>query len=49
MTYIDPHIHMLARTTADYEAMAAAGIVAVIDRFSLIRCGSVHHWPDALR
>jgi predicted metal-dependent TIM-barrel fold hydrolase len=31
MTYIDPHIHMLARTTADYEAMAAAGIVAVIE------------------
>jgi uncharacterized protein len=29
--YIDPHIHMLARTTADYEAMAAAGIVAVIE------------------
>ncbi len=31
MTYIDPHIHMLARTTADYEAMASAGIVAVIE------------------
>jgi uncharacterized protein len=31
MTYIDPHIHMLARTTADYEAMGAAGIVAVIE------------------
>jgi uncharacterized protein len=29
--YIDPHIHMLARTTADYEAMAAAGIVAIIE------------------
>jgi predicted metal-dependent TIM-barrel fold hydrolase len=29
--YIDPHIHMLARTTADYEAMAAAGVVAVIE------------------
>src|ERR1051326_1460531 len=29
--YIDPHIHMSARTTADYEAMAAAGIVAVIE------------------
>lgn len=29
--YIDPHIHMLARTTADYEAMAAAGIVALIE------------------
>ena len=30
MMYIDPHIHMWARTTADYEAMAAAGVVAVI-------------------
>jgi uncharacterized protein len=30
-SYIDPHIHMLARTTADYEAMAAAGIVAIIE------------------
>jgi uncharacterized protein len=29
--YIDPHIHMLARTTTDYEAMAAAGIVAIIE------------------
>jgi hypothetical protein len=31
MPYIDPHIHMNVRTTADYEAMAAAGIVAVIE------------------
>jgi uncharacterized protein len=29
--YIDPHIHMSARTTDDYEAMAAAGVVAVIE------------------
>jgi uncharacterized protein len=29
--YIDPHIHMLARTTADYEGMAAAGIVAIVE------------------
>jgi predicted metal-dependent TIM-barrel fold hydrolase len=29
--YSDPHIHMLARTTADYEAMAAAGVVAFIE------------------
>jgi hypothetical protein len=28
---IDPHAHMIARTTDDYEAMAAAGIVAVIE------------------
>ena len=29
--FIDPHIHMNARTTDDYEAMAKAGIVAVIE------------------
>lgn len=29
--YIDPHIHMNARTTDDYEAMAAAGVVAIIE------------------
>jgi predicted metal-dependent TIM-barrel fold hydrolase len=28
---IDPHIHMSSRTTDDYEAMAAAGVVAVIE------------------
>ncbi len=31
MRIIDPHIHMSARTTDDYEAMAAAGVVAVIE------------------
>jgi hypothetical protein len=31
MKLIDPHVHMSARTTDDYEAMAAAGIVAVIE------------------
>jgi hypothetical protein len=31
MKLIDPHIHMSARTTDDYEAMAAAGVVAVIE------------------
>ena len=29
--WIDPHIHMTSRTTDDYQAMAAAGIVAVIE------------------
>lgn len=29
--YIDPHAHMISRTTDDYEAMAAAGVVAVIE------------------
>ncbi len=31
MMLIDPHIHMTARTTDDYQAMAKAGIVAVIE------------------
>jgi len=31
MQYIDPHIHMLSRTTDDYENMAAAGIVSVVE------------------
>ncbi len=31
MMFIDPHTHMISRTTDDYEAMAAAGIVAVIE------------------
>lgn len=29
MPYIDPHIHMVSRTTDDYERMALAGCVAV--------------------
>ncbi|HCO85278.1 MAG TPA: hydrolase TatD, partial [Arenibacter sp.] len=28
MMIIDPHVHMTSRTTDDYEAMAAAGVVA---------------------
>lgn len=31
MMLIDPHIHMSSRTTDDYQAMRAAGIVAVIE------------------
>ena len=31
MTYIDPHIHMVSRTTDDYRAMALAGCVAVTE------------------
>ncbi len=29
--FIDPHVHMSSRTTDDYEAMRAAGVVAVIE------------------
>jgi predicted metal-dependent TIM-barrel fold hydrolase len=31
MMFIDPHIHMTSRTTDDYQAMATAGIVAIIE------------------
>ena len=31
MNYFDPHIHMTSRTTDDYQAMADAGIRAVIE------------------
>lgn len=31
MKFIDPHVHMCSRVTNDYEAMAAAGVVAVIE------------------
>ena len=30
-TYIDPHAHMVSRTTDDYQRMAAEGVVAVIE------------------
>jgi predicted metal-dependent TIM-barrel fold hydrolase len=31
MMFLDPHIHMTARTTDDYQAMRDAGIVAIIE------------------
>lgn len=31
MRLCDPHVHMSSRTTADYEAMAAAGVTVVIE------------------
>ncbi|TJZ52522.1 hydrolase TatD [Sphingobacterium olei] len=31
MQFFDPHIHMTARTTDDYQAMVDAGIVAIIE------------------
>jgi predicted metal-dependent TIM-barrel fold hydrolase len=31
MRLFDPHIHMTSRTTDDYQAMAAAGIVAIVE------------------
>jgi predicted metal-dependent TIM-barrel fold hydrolase len=31
MNIFDPHVHMTSRTTDDYQAMAAAGIVALVE------------------
>ncbi|MCB1764135.1 MAG: TatD family hydrolase [Gammaproteobacteria bacterium] len=31
MRYFDPHIHMMSRTTDDYENMAAAGVLGVVE------------------
>src|SRR5919204_5092803 len=31
MKLFDPHIHMTSRTTTDYENMAEAGVVAVVE------------------
>jgi len=31
MKLFDPHIHMTSRTTDDYQAMAAAGIAALVE------------------
>ncbi|HVL67371.1 MAG TPA: TatD family hydrolase [Vicinamibacterales bacterium] len=31
MRIFDPHVHMTSRTTDDYEAMAAAGIAAIVE------------------
>jgi predicted metal-dependent TIM-barrel fold hydrolase len=31
LRYIDPHIHMVSRTTDDYQGMREAGVVAVIE------------------
>ncbi|HEX4355522.1 MAG TPA: hydrolase TatD, partial [Polyangiales bacterium] len=31
MNLFDPHIHMTSRTTDDYENMAAAGIIGLVE------------------
>lgn len=31
MIFIDPHIHMISRTTDDYRALQQAGVVALIE------------------
>ena len=34
--YFDPHIHMTSRTTDDYQAMADAGITAIMQETSAL-------------
>jgi predicted metal-dependent TIM-barrel fold hydrolase len=51
--YIDPHIHMVSRTTDDYKRMALAGGVLVsepafwagFDRSRPVGLGDRFHWP----
>jgi predicted metal-dependent TIM-barrel fold hydrolase len=53
MPYIDPHIHMVSRTTDDYKRMALAGCVMVsepafwagYDRSGSIGSGDRFHLP----
>ena len=52
MKFIDPHVHMTSRTTDDYENMAAAGVVAIIEpsfwlgqpRQSIWHQTLLYHW-----
>ncbi|MDQ7780002.1 MAG: TatD family hydrolase [Planctomycetota bacterium] len=45
MRIIDPHIHMFARTTDDYERMAKHGIVAVVEPAFWL--GSDRRYPES--
>ncbi len=51
MRYIDPHIHMVSRTTDDYQAMARAGCVAVTEPafWAGFDRGSVQGFADYFR
>ena len=43
MAYIDPHIHMVSRTTDDYRRMAQAGCVAITEPafWGLVKLASI--------
>src|SRR4249920_373908 len=51
MYYIDPHIHMVSRTTDDYESLAKMGCVAVSEPafWAGYDRGSVHGFRDYFR
>ena len=42
MKLFDPHIHMTSRTTSDYQAMADAGIAAIIEPSFLLGQSRTH-------
>ncbi len=42
MKFLDPHVHMFARTTDDYKRMARAGIVAVVEPSFWLGCNRRH-------
>jgi predicted metal-dependent TIM-barrel fold hydrolase len=48
--FIDPHAHMIARTTDDYVAMARAGVVAVLaeHQFEPARCVIDHNTEETV-
>lgn len=47
MRFFDPHIHMTARTTDDYQAMAEAGVIGVIEPAFWL--GQPRTGPDSFR
>ena len=54
MKIFDPHVHMTSRTTDDYEAMAAAGVVVVVEpaltpnEFAALRSATLQDVVQAL-
>lgn len=47
MKFFDPHVHMTSRTTDDYQAMADAGVVAIIEPAFWL--GQPRTGPDTFR
>ena len=47
MSFFDMHVHMISRTTDDYQAMADAGVVAVIE--PAFWMGQPRSGPDSFR
>lgn len=47
MQFFDPHVHMTSRTTDDYQAMADAGVIAIIEPAFWL--GQPRTGPDSFR